>query len=304
MVAARGNEFTSYHCIVRPLLRDPLFRLEADAHVVRLRHSPSRRAVDAAVVAGPDGTREVRGRAFVLAAGALDTTEILFRSTSDDFPTGLGNASGLLGRYLHDHPRVWWPARLSRPMRALSHPLYLSRGPFGGASPLMANGMTIGLASPRDRVRALLGRRCDRVGVQVFGTMVPSPDSSVSLRGSPPDTDRSSHLAIDLVFDDAARRNLDAAGDRFADVLADAGLPVEVGPSHELHPGQSVHLGGTVRMHRDPAHGVLDEWNRMHDVANVVVCDSSCFTTGPEKNPTLTAMAIAARAARHLAIPG
>ena len=84
-------------------------------------------------------------------------------------------------------------------------------------------------------------------------------------------------------------------------MLADAGLPVEVGPGHELHPGQSVHLGGTVRMHRDPAFGVLDEWNRMHEVPNVVVCDSSCFTTGPEKNPTLTAMAIAARAGHHLA---
>ncbi len=39
-------------------------------------------------------------------------------------------------------------------------------------------------------------------------------------------------------------------------------------------------------MHADPRYGVLDAWNRMHDVSNVVVCDSSCFTTGPEKNPT------------------
>ena len=46
---------------------------------------------------------------------------------------------------------------------------------------------------------------------------------------------------------------------------------------------------------------MLDRWNRMHEVPNVVVADSSCFTTGPEKNPTLTAMAIAIRAADHLA---
>jgi choline dehydrogenase-like flavoprotein len=54
-------------------------------------------------------------------------------------------------------------------------------------------------------------------------------------------------------------------------------------------------------MHADPALGVVDAWNRVHDARNIIVCDASCFTTGPEKNPTLTAMAIAARAARRLA---
>jgi choline dehydrogenase-like flavoprotein len=62
-----------------------------------------------------------------------------------------------------------------------------------------------------------------------------------------------------------------------------------------------VHLGGTVRMHRSREHGALDPWNRLWDVPNVVVADSSCFPTGPEKNPTLTAMALAARAADRLA---
>jgi choline dehydrogenase-like flavoprotein len=54
-------------------------------------------------------------------------------------------------------------------------------------------------------------------------------------------------------------------------------------------------------MHASPEFGMLDSWNRLHAVPNVVVCDASCFTTGPEKNPTLTAMAIAARAGGHLA---
>ena len=54
-------------------------------------------------------------------------------------------------------------------------------------------------------------------------------------------------------------------------------------------------------MHADRAFGVFDAWNRVHDVPNLVVGDSSCFTTGPEKNPTLTAMALASRAADRLA---
>ena len=49
-------------------------------------------------------------------------------------------------------------------------------------------------------------------------------------------------------------------------------------------------------MHDDPAFGVLDRWNRIHDVPNVAVVDASCFTTGAGKNPTLTAMALASRA--------
>jgi len=73
------------------------------------------------------------------------------------------------------------------------------------------------------------------------------------------------------------------------------------GPFHDVHPGSSVHYGGSVRMHSDPEFGVLDGWNRVHDVANVAVVDSSSFTTGAEKNPTLTAMALALRAAERLA---
>ena len=54
-------------------------------------------------------------------------------------------------------------------------------------------------------------------------------------------------------------------------------------------------------MHASRQYGVLDGWNRLHQVNNVAVVDASSFTTAVEKNPTLTAMALAARAADHLA---
>ena len=54
-------------------------------------------------------------------------------------------------------------------------------------------------------------------------------------------------------------------------------------------------------MHADAKYGVVDAWNRVYDAPNVLVCDAACFTTTPEKNPTLTVMAIAARAATRLA---
>ena len=54
-------------------------------------------------------------------------------------------------------------------------------------------------------------------------------------------------------------------------------------------------------MHTSPKFGVTDGFNRLYEIPNVLVVDASCFTTGAEKNPTLTVMALAARAADHLA---
>lgn len=69
----------------------------------------------------------------------------------------------------------------------------------------------------------------------------------------------------------------------------------------DLVPGAAAHYGGTARMHTKPEYGVVDAWNRVHRAPNVLVCDAACFTTAAEKNPTLTVMAIAARAATRLA---
>jgi choline dehydrogenase-like flavoprotein len=66
-------------------------------------------------------------------------------------------------------------------------------------------------------------------------------------------------------------------------------------------PGNSVHYGGTCRMHASPRFGVVDAFGRVHGVPNVAIADSSVFTTGPEKNPVLTAMALSARAGDQLA---
>ena len=54
-------------------------------------------------------------------------------------------------------------------------------------------------------------------------------------------------------------------------------------------------------MHASPKYGVTDSCNRLYDAPNVLVVDASCFTTGAEKNPTLTVMALAARSADRLA---
>lgn len=302
MFARRATEFSSYQCVVEPLLQSPRFQLRGGAHVSRLSWNAKTGAVDAVefVDRHSGRTEKVRARAVIVAAGAIDSTAILLRSTSDDFPSGLGNSAGLLGRYLTDHPREWWQASLDRPMRALAHPVYIARRAHADSDPLMATSQTVGLTSPVERLRTYVGRRTSTVGVQVFGTQVPKPDVGVTLE--PGDDPVHQRPRISLAYDDAALRNLISGRDRFRDVMRDAGLSTEIlNPGHELRPGSSVHFAGTVRMHADPQFGMLDSWNRMYDVPNVAVADMSCFTTNPEKNPTLTAMALAIRAADHLA---
>jgi len=305
MVAARATGFSSYHCVVKPLERSANFRLVRSARVSRIHwSSASGRADGVEYVDGSSGTTSfLEAGAIVVAAGALDSTQIMMRSISADFPHGLGNTHDVLGRYLHDHPRQWWPADFSRALPALRHPVYISRGPYDPARSLNGVSMTIGLANSQHRSRSLYGGSTSSFGVQVFGTIVPHEESTVSLDPAAAADDLDAPLHIAIRYDEESINDVDSARPRFREIFSALGIRAEPrGPFHELHPGSSVHWGGTVRMHRSPRYGMLDEWNRVHDVPNVVVCDASCFTTGPEKNPTVTAMAIAARAARHMTV--
>jgi choline dehydrogenase-like flavoprotein len=300
MIALRPTEFNSYHSIVKPLVDSGMLTLLASAQVTRLNWSGSAQRVESIEYRDPSGSLHTMDvRAVVLAAGAIDSTRILLNSASADFPTGLGNSSGLVGHYLHDHPRQWWPLQLDRKVPAPPHPMYISREPFGVPAPLMASSATIGLHRPADRLRTFVRGSTDLLGVQIFGTMVPRHDHHVELDTKDPIDGK---IGIALSYDSAERENMVHARARVQQIFADCGITADpVGPFHELAPGSSIHLGGTVRMHESPTLGVVDGTTRMHDVRNVMVCDLSCFTTGPEKNPTLTSMALAARGADRLA---
>jgi choline dehydrogenase-like flavoprotein len=138
-------------------------------------------------------------------------------------------------------------------------------------------------------------------GVVTFGTMVPCPTNYVRLVPGAKDAFGMPlleiHLRVDGGTDDASR----TARERFLEILDGSGYRPKVRETATKTPGASVHYGGTVRMHRSARYGMLDGWNRLHAVDNVVVADASSFTTGPEKHPTLTAMALAARACEKLA---
>ena len=303
MLTRRGTAFNSFTNIVRPLLRYPHFRLITGAHVLQLEWSASENRVTSIIYYNRvTGSQErMEATAVVVAGGPLNSTKLLLDSACTTFPDGLGNTEGLLGRYLHDHPREWWVFDIDKPLSRLSPAAYLTRIPYAEASPLLATSWTLGSPTTRDKVLSLLAMKGRTVGVQVLGTMIPTENHFVK-----PDDDKRDEFGLPILnicirFSDDVTANMISARERLVSIMQDAGYSAQIRDvAPQLYPGSSVHYGGTIRMHRSPKYGVTDAWNRIYGAPNVVVVDASCFTTGPEKNPTLTAMAIAARAADRL----
>ncbi|MGE0769495.1 MAG: GMC oxidoreductase [Hyphomicrobiaceae bacterium] len=304
LLVGRGTAFNSYSFLAEKLLGNPKFQLITGAHALRVEWDGAAKRAASVVYRDRHSGEDTRlaAAAFVLGCGAVNSAKLLLNSTSPDFPEGLGNSSGLLGRYLHDHPCEWWAFDLDRPATLHSPPAYLTRMAHDKSPPLMATSWTLGVVGKQDTIRSRLGMRGTAVGVQLFGTMVPSGSHYVALSPDRTDAFGSPALDIKINFDRDVIQNVVDAREHLMNLMSEAGFnPTmrEVVP--QLFPGRAKHYGGTTRMHASSRFGVTDAFNRLHDVKNVLVVDAGCFTTAAEKNPTLTIMAIAARAASKLA---
>lgn len=304
MVVRRGTAFNSYSKIITPLLRSKNFELITNAHALSLEWSVQDQKVTSVIYHDKTTNTEKRltADAFIVACGPLYSTKLLFDSTSNDFPDGLGNSHGVLGHYLHDHPKEWWSFNTNKPLSVLSPSAYLTRIPYAEANPLLAASWTIGYTSGKDKLKSLFGMKSNSIGVQIFGTMIPKETFYAK-----PNTEKKDDFGLPLLdlhikYEDDVIDNVVKSRERLLSIMNAAGYECTVHDIvPQLHPGNSVHYGGSVRMHDSPQYGVVNAFNRLHDVSNVIVSDASCFTTVPEKNPTLTAMALSARAANSLA---
>lgn len=304
MVVSRGTAFNSFVRLVQPLQESAHFQLITGAHALRVEWNPAKGCVDAVVYQDArDGSQHrLQASAVIIACGTLHTTKLLFNSACQDFTEGLGNTEGLLGTHLHDHPKEWWVFDTDKPLTLLSPSAYLTRLPYATSPPLLANSWTLGTVSLKDKVLSRFSAKSRSVSVQVFGTMIPSARHYARPSPTQKDAYGLPHLELCIRYEEDVQANMHQARQHLLCLMEEAGYHAaarDVIP--QLFPGESVHFGGTARMHHSRKYGVTNAWNRLHDIPNVVVCDASCFTTCPEKNPTLTAMAIAARAADRLA---
>ena len=303
-VTLSGTRFNAFVRLIKPAQRTGRVSVRFDARVERLEWSPQQRRVTHVIYRDTrTGHQErVACRAVVVAAGAVNSARLLLESQSADFPDGLGNTEGVLGRYLHDHPQGKLMVDLDTPM-SIHPPTYISRPSLGRARPLYA-AAAVQWTGTAIRAKSILGGSPGRlpwIGFNVVGTMPPSRENGVELDKSRSTTNGSAGLALHIRRPSESDAALAQTRDEILDLLERA----RVGPRLRIwkleDPGNSIHFGGTCRMHASPRFGMLDGWSRMHAVPNVMVADSGAFTTGPEKNPVLTAMALSARASDKLA---
>jgi choline dehydrogenase-like flavoprotein len=297
-----ATAFNAYTRLIKPILRQGGLSVRFDTRAESLEWSNTERKVVAVHCRDArSGARlRVPCRAVVLAAGAVNSAQILLESTSPEFPEGLGNRHGVLGRYLHDHPLAKIVVDLGRRV-SLAPASYVTRPSLALSDPLYA-AACMQWNSASHMARTLLSGRpgqTSRLGFSVFGTMIPTREDSIAIDRRPASNARSP-LLFSLRYPQRAVRELERAKDELLSVLERAGWAPQLKVFHVEVPGNSVHYGGTCRMHESPRFGVVDSISRVHGAPNVVVADSSVFTTGPEKNPVLTAMALAARASDRL----
>ena len=135
------------------------------------------------------------------------------------------------------------------------------------------------------------------IGATAFGEMLPNHENKVSLDGAKKDKWGLPVLKIDCATGENERlMRKDMIAD-MADMLEQTGVKKIKTSDNEYFPGMGIHEMGTARMGRDPKTSVLNSHNQVWDAKNVFVTDGSCMVSTACQNPSLTYMAMTARAA-------
>jgi choline dehydrogenase-like flavoprotein len=266
-------------------------------------------------------TREHTARVVFLCASALESARILLNSATSRYPTGLANSSGQVGRNVMDHIK-WggasgtfdgWSDRQTIGQRpngiyvprfrnvTARHPDFIRGYGFqGGAGRVgweaSARAPGIGLA-----FKERLTRPGDwTMSFGGFGEMLPNPNNRATLHPTLVDAWGIPTLHIECAWGDnelAIHRDMNVTA---AELLEAAGAkdirPDARGPST---PGNTNHEMGTARMGRDPKTSVLNGWNQTWDVPNVFITDGAFMASSGNQNPSLTYMALTARACHY-----
>jgi choline dehydrogenase-like flavoprotein len=271
---------------------------------------------------------EAYGKAVVLGASMVESIRILFNSRTREFPQGLANSSGTLGRYLMEHVAfnsidAILPQLAGRPTTnddgPGASPLYFPRYNYGKKSQKFLRGYQLHVASGCDTspgpgadmpgFGAAYKKKIKELypasvrmggygeGLPLYENFVEIDPNGLTDRFGIPQVRFHTNAEYDHAF--AIR---DEMYGQMEEILRASGA--EILPYEKRNPypiGSVTHEAGGTRMGDDPKKSVLDAWNRCHDIKNLLVVDAACFTSHPEKTPTLTIMALAYRASDHLA---
>ena len=267
-------------------------------------------------------TYEYKAKVIFVCASTVGSTSILLQSKSNRFPNGMGNDSGELGHNLMDHH---FKAGANGKYEGFEDRYYTGRRPSGINIPKFRNigGSTThkdflrgygyqGGASRGDWTKVIAelsyGKKLKdavlapggwRMGLTGFGEILPYHDNKMYL-----DYDKKDKWGLPTVtFDAKIKENeLNMRKDmkiQAAEMLESAGFKDVKTTDNKYSLGLGIHEMGTARMGRDPKTSVLNKYNQIHSVKNVFVTDGSAMTSAGNVNPSLTYMALTARATKY-----
>jgi choline dehydrogenase-like flavoprotein len=249
-------------------------------------------------------------------AAALNTNLLLLNSTSHRFPNGLGNDNGLMGKFVAFHN---YSAHINAEFDGLKEFTTQGQKPTGGYIPRFRNvfkqetnflrGYAAGFSAYRNAdadtngvgeglKASLLHPKLGpwRVGSHMMAETIPKETNKVSLDAALKDAWGMPLLKIDIAYDDNDEKMREDYFEQLSEMFTSAGFTNIKTEKTGQSPGLDIHEMGGVRMGNDPKTSLLNKWNQLHSCKNVFVTDGACMTSTSTQNPSLTYMALTARA--------
>ena len=263
-------------------------------------------------------TREVQefySKIIFLNAATVATAFILLNSTSPRFPNGLGNSSDQVGRNLMDHHKC---QGLSGRVEGFEDKYYSGRRPTGIYIPRFRNlaenrtDYIRGFAHQGGASREGWHRVDDQIGVELkealtepgswtmgftgFGECLPYQENRITLDPAKKDQWGRPMINVDCEFKENEKAMQKDMAASIGEMMETAGFKNITLQARMSFPGNANHEMGTARMGRNAKTSVLNAFNQMHEVPNVFITDGSCMTSSACVNPSLSYMAMTARA--------
>jgi choline dehydrogenase-like flavoprotein len=295
--------------------------LVTDAVVERVDYDPvTNRVTGVRWIDRKDGSRsKASARMVFLNAGSFNSVHLLLNSASEAMPRGLANASGVLGTHIMDHASTLSAIAI---MPGFEDVTSYGNRPTGVVIPRFRNmdqpdgiGHTRGYSYQGGALQSgwTRGKREAGIGAEykdslrppgpwrvvlvAFADCVPRTSNRLTLDPARTDPLGIPQLKIDFAFGAEELAALSQAKQDAAEMLTHAGGHVIMGFDRPGAGGSAIHEMGGARMGWDPATSVLNRWSQAHDVPNLFVTDGAQMSSSACQNPSLTYMALTARAA-------
>ncbi len=249
-------------------------------------------------------------------ASAINSNAILLNSTSNHFKQGLGNNNGLMGKYLSWHN---YRGKANAEYNGLLDKKTDGKNPSNGYIPRFRNihkqetdflrGYAIGIGggrgkgSSRDGIgqelkNSLLNPKLGKwyMSAWMMGECVPSEANHIRLSSDQKDKYGIPQIILSAKWTENDDKMVKDFTEQITEMFTLAGFTNVNAVDTHANPGSDIHEMGGVRMGKDPKTSLLNEWNQLHECKNVFVTDGASMTSTGTQNPSLTYMALTARA--------